>query len=116
MKRTVFACAGLIAALVLAPAPDAAAADITIRGASNCALWAKGRAAKDATYEKTWLTGYFTGLAIGFDINFWGTKGKDELDNDALWKRVDAYCVENAGHSLVQAAEKIFLEQMRSVK
>ena len=116
MKRPVFACAGLLAALALSPAPDASAANITMRGASSCALWVKGRAGKDASYEKTWLTGYFTGLSIGFDINFWGVPGKDELDNEALWKRVDAYCAQNAGHSLVQAAEKIFLERMRAVK
>jgi hypothetical protein len=109
MKRPALACAVLLGALSLQPAPDARAAAIALRGAPSCALWIKGRAQNDAKYEKTWLTGYFSGLAIGLDVNFWGPKGSDELDPETVWKWMDGYCAANATSSLVQGAEKLFL-------
>lgn len=111
MKRPALACAVLLGALLLQPATNVLAAEIALRGASSCALWAKGRAQDDAKYEKTWLTGYFSGLAIGLDVNFWGTKGSDELDTETVWKWMDGYCAANAQSSLVQGAEKLFLER-----
>jgi hypothetical protein len=113
LRRTAFTCALLLAAFWLASAPDARAAEIAMRGASDCRLWTKGRAQNDASYEKAWLTGYFTGLAIGFDANFWGTRGKDELDSEAVWKWMDTYCAANPKNSLLKGAEKLFLERMR---
>ena len=111
MKRSALARAVLLGALSLQPAANALAADIALRGVSTCALWAKGRAQDDAKYEKTWLTGYLSGLAFGLDVNFWGTKGTDELDTEAVWKWMDRYCAANAQSSLVQGAEKLFLER-----
>jgi hypothetical protein len=111
MKRSAFACAAMLGALSLQPAPDARAADIALRGVPSCALWIKGREQNDAKYEKTWLTGYFSGLAIGLDVNFWGPKGSDELDPETVWKWMDGYCAANAQNSLVHGAEKLFLER-----
>jgi len=111
MKQPALACAALLGALSLQPVTDALAADIALRGAPSCALWIKGREQNDAKYEKTWLTGYFSGLAIGIDVNFWGTKGSDELDTEVVWKWMDGYCAANAQSSLVQGAEKLFLER-----
>lgn len=111
MKRSACVCATLLAAIWLPHAPDAFAANIVLRGASSCAHWTKGREQNDAKYEKTWLTGYFSGLAIGLDLNFWGDKGADELETEAAWKWMDDYCAANAKNSLVQGAEKLFLER-----
>ena len=86
-------------------------ADIALRGASPCAHWTKGRAQNDANYEKTWLTGYFSGMSIALDINFWGNKGSDELETETAWKWIDGYCAANTQNSLVQAAEKLFVER-----
>jgi hypothetical protein len=113
MKRSAFACALLLGVSWLPSSPDARAADIALRGAASCALWTKGRAQNDANYEKAWLTGYFSGLAIGFDTNFWGIRGKDELDSEAVWKWMDDYCTANPKNSLIKGAEKLFLERMR---
>ena len=113
LKRTAFICALLFGAFWLPSAPDAHAAGITLRGASDCVLWAKGRAHNDASYEKAWLAGYFTGLAIGFDVNFWGTRGKDELESEAVWKWMDEYCAANPKNSLLKGAEKLFLERLQ---
>lgn len=111
MKRPALACALLLGALSLQPAPDAIAADIALRGASTCEHWTKGRGQNDARYEKTWLTGYFSGMSIALDINFWGNKGSDELDTETAWKWMDGYCAANAKNSLVQGAEKLFIER-----
>jgi hypothetical protein len=112
MKRPAFACALLLGALSLQPAPEALAAkNIALRGASSCAHWTKGREKNDAKYEKVWLTGYFSGLSIALDVNFWGDKGSDELDTETVWKWMDGYCAANAKDNLVQGAEKLFLER-----
>ena len=111
MKRLVLACA--LAACALLPLQGLHAAEVALRGVPSCALWTKGRAQNDAAYERAWLAGYFSGLAIGFDIDFWGTKGTDVLDNEKVWKWMDDYCAANAQGSLVQGAEKLFLERMR---
>jgi len=111
MKRPVIACALLLGALSLQPAPEAIAANIALRGASSCALWTKGRQQNDAKYEKTWLTGYFSGLSMALDVNFWGDKGSDELDTETVWKWMDSYCAANVKNNLIQGAEKLFLER-----
>jgi len=111
---TVVCAATLIAAGVSVSRP-ARAADVTLRGASNCTIWIKERAQEHAQYEKAWLSGYFSGLAIGTDVNFWGSKGKDEIDNEAVWKWMDEYCAAHPKDSLVTAAEKLFLERFRVV-
>jgi len=113
MKSPSIACALLIALLLPLFAPSAAAAEISLRGAQSCTVWVKGRAQNDARYEKAWLTGYFSGLAIGTDINFWGTQGRDALDNDAVWKWIDRFCAAHAKDSLLKAAEQLFLERFR---
>jgi hypothetical protein len=115
MKRSALACAVLLGALSLQPVPDTFAAEIALRGVPSCAHWVKGREQNDAKYEKTWLTGYFSGLAIGLDLNFWGSKGSDELEIETVWKWMDAYCAANAKSSLVNGAEKLFLERGRQL-
>ena len=112
MNRTLAACALVAVTSGLTLPADLHAAEVALRGASSCALWTKGRAQDDAKYEKAWLAGYFSGLAIALDIDFWGTKGDDVLDNEKAWKSVDDYCAANPEKSLVQAAEKLFIERM----
>jgi hypothetical protein len=119
MTRTLssipLACAAALIAAGIFVSRPARAADITLRGASNCAIWNKERAQDHAQYEKAWLSGYFTGLAMGTDVNFWGSKGKNEIDNEAVWKWMDKYCTANPKSNLVTAAEKLFLERFRVV-
>lgn len=119
MTRTLstitFACAAALIAAGIFVSRPARAADITLRGASSCAIWNKERAQDGAQYEKAWLSGYFTGLAMGTDVNFWGSKGKNEIDNEAVWKWMDKYCTANPNNNLVTAAEKLFLERFRVV-
>ena len=115
LTTNTFACAAALTLLGAAVALPAAAADVTLRGASNCAIWTKERAQDKAQYEKAWLSGYFSGLAMGMDVNFWGTKGRDEIDNAAVWKWMDSYCAANPKDNLVTAAEKLFLERYRAV-
>jgi len=115
MLRSLAACTVISLALSLGAAPQAHAADVALRGASNCAIWTKGRAQGGADYEKAWLAGYFSGLAMGTDVNFWGIKGQNEIDNDAVWKWMDAYCAAHPKANLVNAAEKLFLERFRTV-
>ena len=110
MERIAFAC--LLAASACWLPPDAHAKEVALRGASSCALWTKGRAQDDAKYEKAWLAGYLSGLAIALDVDFWGAKKADELSSEAAWKWVDDYCAANPQKSLVQAAEKLFLERL----
>ena len=110
MKQIAFACL-LVACASWLP-PDAHAKDIALRGASSCALWTTGRAKDDAKYEKAWLAGYFSGLAIALDVDFWGSKKGDELSSEAAWKWVDDYCAANPQKSLLQAAERLFLERL----
>jgi len=93
----------------------AQAANVTLRGASNCAIWTQERAQQRAQYEKAWLSGYFSGLAMGTDVNFWGVAGRNEIDNEAVWQWIDRYCAENPKSSLVTGAEKLFLERFRVV-
>ena len=112
MKRIASACVLVACAHWLTPVRDAHAAEVALRGASSCALWTKGRAQGDAKYEKAWLAGYFSGLAIALDVDFWGSKKADELASEAAWKWVDDYCAANPDSSLVKAAEKLFLERL----
>lgn len=116
MKRPALARALLVGLLVTLISSSAGAAEIVLRGAQSCTVWSKGREQNDARYEKAWLTGYFSGLAIGTDINFWGAKGSDALEGDAVWTWMDRYCAANPKHSLVQAAEQLFLERLRRSK
>mgnify|MGYP007062884136 CR=1 FL=1 len=115
MKRTAIAPALLIALLLPLCAPSAGAADIALRGAQNCTVWAKARANNDARYEQVWLAGYFSGLAIGTDVNFWGSKGRDLFESEAAWKWIDVYCAANPEKNLIHAAEQLFLERYRVV-
>jgi len=115
MFRLSLAAAAVLAAISIALLPPAAAADVTLRGASPCAVWTKERARNHAQYEKAWLSGYFSGLAMGTDINFWGIPGRNEIDNEAVWKWMDGYCAANPQNSLVTAAEKLFIERVRVV-
>jgi hypothetical protein len=115
LSTTSLACAVALTLLGAAVVLPAAAADVTLRGASNCAIWTKERAQDKAQYEKAWLSGYFSGLAMGMDVNFWGTKGRNEIENDAVWKWMDSYCAANPKDNLVTAAEKLFLERYRAV-
>lgn len=109
------ACAAALAGLGMLVSPATQAKDISLRGASPCAVWTKERAEQRAQYEKAWLSGYFSGLAMGTDVNFWGTEGRDAIDNEAVWKWMDGYCADNPKSSLVTAAEKLFLERLRVV-
>ena len=115
MLRLSIACAAALAAVGVFVSPSTQAANVTLRGAPTCAIWTKERAQERAHYEKAWLSGYFSGLAMGTDVNFWGTQGRDEIDNDAVWKWMDGYCTANPKSSLVTAAEKLFLERFRVV-
>ncbi|MEJ2173382.1 MAG: hypothetical protein P8Y76_00295 [bacterium] len=115
MLKVTMTSAAVLAAFGISISPPARAAEVTLRGASSCALWTQERAQERAQYEKAWLSGYFSGLAMGTDVNFWGTKGRDEIDNDAVWKWMDGYCSANPKHNLVTAAEKLFLERFRIV-
>ena len=115
MLRLTKACAVALAAGSALLSPPAQAANVTLRGASNCAIWTEERAQQRAQYEKAWLSGYFSGLAMGTDVNFWGVAGRNELDNDTVWQWMDRYCAENPKSSLVSAAEKLFLERFRIV-
>ncbi|MCG6952235.1 MAG: hypothetical protein LJE90_07675 [Betaproteobacteria bacterium] len=115
MLRSLTACCMILLALAMTAAPQARAADVALRGASNCAIWTKGRAQGAAEYEKAWLAGYFSGLAIGTDVNFWGIKGRNEIDNESVWKWMDEYCAAHPKANLVTAAEKLFLERFRVV-
>jgi len=115
MLKVTMACAAALAAFGIFISPPARAAEVTLRGASTCAIWTQERAQERAQYEKAWLSGYFSGLAMGTDVNFWGTKGRDEIENDAVWKWMDSYCAANPKHNLVTAAEKLFLERFRIV-
>jgi hypothetical protein len=115
MRRTPIAGSRIFLVLALALMLPAHAANVALRGASNCTIWSKGRAEGRAEYEKAWLAGYFSGLAIGTDVNFWGIKGRNEIDNDAVWKWMDGYCAKHPKDNLVTAAEKLFLERYRVV-
>ena len=115
MLRTQLASAALCAAFGAGVSTAGLAADVTLRGASTCAVWTAERAQNRAQYEKAWLSGYFSGLAMGTDVNFWGTQGRNEIDNEAVWKWIDGYCASNPKNSLVTAAEKLFLERFRVV-
>lgn len=115
MIRLSIACAAALAATSIAALAPAAAADVTLRGASTCEVWSKERAQKRAQYEKAWLSGYFSGLAMGTDVNFWGIPGRNEIDNEAVWKWMDSYCTANPKSSLVTAAEKLFIERVSVV-
>jgi hypothetical protein len=115
MLRSLTACCTILLALAMTAAPQARAADVALRGASNCAIWTKGRAQGAAEYEKAWLAGYFSGLAIGTDVNFWGIKGRNEIDNESVWKWMDEYCAAHPKANLVTAAEQLFLERFRVV-
>ncbi|KPK05966.1 MAG: hypothetical protein AMJ64_10405 [Betaproteobacteria bacterium SG8_39] len=115
MPRLSTACAASLAALGIFLSPLTQAANVALRGASTCAIWSKERAQERAQYEKAWLSGYFSGLAMGTDVNFWGTKGRDEIEGDAVWTWMDSYCAANPKSSLVTAAEKLFLERLRVV-
>ena len=115
MLRSLTACSLTLIALALTAAPQARGADVALRGASNCSIWTKGRAQGAADYEKAWLAGYFSGLAMGTDVNFWGIKGRNEIDNESVWKWMDAYCAAHPKANLVNAAEKLFIERFRVV-
>jgi len=115
MFRPTLACVLALAASGALHSPPAQAANVTLRGASTCAIWNHERAQQRAQYEKAWLSGYFSGLAMGTDVNFWGSKGRDEIDNEAVWKWMDSYCTANPKSSLVTAAEKLFIERFRVV-
>jgi hypothetical protein len=111
MKRPTLAGTLLLGLIVSLVAPGAVAADIALRGAQSCAVWAKARAQNDARYEIAWLTGYFSGLAIGTDVNFWGTKGRDLLETEVAWKWIDTYCAEHPKKNVIHAAEQLFVER-----
>ena len=111
MKRPAIVCALLVGLLVPLIAPSAGAADIALRGAQSCIVWAKARAQNDARYEMAWLTGYFSGLAMGTDVNFWGTKGRDLLESEAAWKWIDRYCAKKPKKNVIHAAEQLFVER-----
>ncbi len=115
MLRPMLACVLVLTASSALHSLSAQAANVTLRGASTCAIWTQERAQQRAQYEKAWLSGYFSGLAMGTDVNFWGVKGQNEIDNEAVWKWMDSFCAANPKSSLVTAAEKLFLERFRVV-
>jgi len=111
LKRTAIAAALLGALLSMVLPPSVQATEIALRGAQSCLIWTKGRAQDDARYEKAWLAGYFSGLAIGLDVNFWGIKGRNEIESDAVWKWIDDYCATNPKKHLIHAAEQLFIKR-----
>lgn len=111
MKRPAVVCALLVGLLAPLIAPSAGAANIALRGAQSCIVWTKARAQNEARYEMAWLTGYFSGLAMGTDVNFWGSKGRDLLESEVAWKWIDSYCAKNPKKNVIHAAEQLFVER-----
>ena len=76
----------LMSIALLAITERALAITINTRGTQSCGTWIKERNAKNESYERAWLTGFLTGLAIAGNKEFWG--GVDtrfnRLDNESV--------------------------------
>ena len=93
-----------------------AQAQINIRGLPSCGTWVKERAAKSDLYERTWLLGYLSGIALGANQNFWGQQGVNSLDNESVHLWMDNYCRANPLKDVGDGGIALFLERCSNAK
>lgn len=105
----------LACALALCVAADAAAQNVTARGARSCASWTENRLDErgghllGAQFYQTWLVGYLSGVAAGTGVDLLGGR-----PNAPLFLMVDRYCAENPGANLAQAGMTVARELMQA--
>ncbi len=114
MKRATFC---ILLALV-APA-FAAAPEPHIRGGISCAQWSWERGKQTALFERAWLLGYLSAVAVKTGKEFWGApKGAeaDRLQNEATYRWMDDYCRANPLQDVDDGAEILFAERTGGTK
>jgi hypothetical protein len=82
---------------------------ITTRGAPACSAWLSQRVSPDGeAIELSWIVGYLSGLAIGFNEDILGS-----VDNPTLSAWLDKYCRAHPLDSLAVAGQELFVELAR---
>lgn len=82
---------------------------ITTRGAPACSAWLSQRASTDGeAIELSWIVGYLSGLAIGFNEDVLGP-----VDNPTISAWLDKYCRAHPLDSLAVAGQELFVDLAR---
>ena len=106
--------------IVLVLSCETALAQVAIVGTRSCGSWVadnekqKHGPSIGSFGNQAWLVGYLSGLAVGTNINFWGKKGVDALDNQSVYLWIDYYCKANPLKELDDAANALFRERAKS--
>lgn len=105
-------CNWLIATVVLLHA-QAVLAEVSVIGERRCEAWqdARGKNLPTTNIDKTWLNGFWSGMAVGTHKEFWHDKDGRMLDNDALYLWIDVYCNDNPSKDIADAAKELFRER-----
>lgn len=97
----------LLSGLLLGPtAFDAQATQI--RGFVSCEAWVREKEPSRVTYNKGWLLGFLSGMAVQSDREVFAGTGNESI---FLW--TDHYCQSNPRSSLGDAGSAFFAEQAK---
>jgi hypothetical protein len=94
---------GLVVAAVMGV--GLAHAQVSVRGAQSCGVWAKDR----GVHEKAWLVGYLSGVAMVTNRNF-----VEGTDSNSMYLWMDKYCRENPLKDMADGAYALYQELARS--
>lgn len=106
----------LVAMLFLLSSERLSAQQIQVRGVQSCGEWVKVRKANEASFERAWLIGLLSGIAIGTSKNFWENSGANYLDNESVYLWMDKYCNANPLKNMGDGAVVLFAERVKGLR
>lgn len=90
-----------------------AAAQITLRGVTDCGLWLDARKQERAVALEHYLVGLVSGLAFGSQTEIWNARGGAVTDKQ-LFYWMDGFCERNPLKNVLQGALEFKKERIRN--
>ena len=97
LSKMLGAVVGLAVALSLT-AP--AAAQVTIKGLADCALWVEARNVGRSVALEHYMVGFINGISMGSNVDIWGAR---EIRQEQFYLWIDKWCRDNPLDTLYRA-------------
>ena len=106
--RTASRCVAVVVGVCL---PLTCVEAIQLHGVQSCGVWVHDRSTKDDDYVKTWLLGYLSGLAEGYEQDY-----LLHADNQSIYLWMDNYCQANPLEHIGAGADQLAVELIKKMK
>lgn len=94
------------------PTSTQAAEGIFIEGTLDCGQWLEARAARRSQILEGYLIGFFNGMALGTNTNFWDAGGI-RISREQVFFWMDKYCREAPLSHVITGASRLHAERVK---